>query len=100
MKTHPSIESRQDKRAGYYQKVVSYKVGETNGMSVYRLKTNDTLVLYAQIGNKPRLSEVPYDYLELIQRQDTIVLDSKQKIFNKLKPEGKKRNIYNFNITK
>jgi hypothetical protein len=89
LKTHPSIESAFDRQAAYYDSAINHKVGPES--SFYRVKPGELFLIFGRIGFSPSVHEVPFDYLEIIQNGDTLVLDGKQKIYDRLVQEGKSR---------
>ena len=94
LKTHPSIESLFDKQSTHYDSVLSYKVDQEGKLSVYRVEPRGVFQIYGHIGFNPSLQEMPFDYIEIIQGSDTVVLDSKEKILERLKQEGQTRKYF------
>ncbi len=94
LKTHPSIESQVDAQSIVYDSVLAFKVQEEGKLSVYKIEPYGVFRIYGRIGNNPSIQEMPFDYIEIIQGSDTIVLDSKQKILERLKQEGKTRRYF------
>jgi hypothetical protein len=95
LRTRPSIESLYDKKSTYYDSIISrYKVREEGTLSVYKVNPNSIFRIYGNIGLTPSLTELPFDYIEVIQGSDTTVLDGKDKILERLKQEGKTRKYF------
>lgn len=94
LKTHPSIESLFDKQSTSYDSVLTYKLNQEGKLSVYKVEPHSVFHIYGNIGFNPSLQEVPFDYIEIIQERDTIVLDSKEKILKRLEQEGKTRKYF------
>lgn len=94
LKTYPSIESLLDKQSTYYDSIVVYKVAQEDKLSVYKIEPGEIFQIYGQIGFNPSLQEVPFDYIEIIQEGDTVILDSKEKILKRLEQEGKTRKYF------
>lgn len=94
LKTRPSIESLYDKKSTYYDSIAKCKVQEEGTLSVYKINPNSTFRIYGHIGFTPSLTEIPFDYIEVVQGSDTTVLDDKEKILERLKQEGKTRKYF------
>jgi hypothetical protein len=91
LKTRPSIESLYPEKSAYYDSILTYKVSEKQGLSIYRVKPYDSLRIHGNIGSMTSKDQIPFDYIEIIQDNDTVILNGKQEIFDKLKQEGKTR---------
>ena len=94
LKTRPSIESLYDQKSTYYDSIISYKVREEGSVSVYKINSNGVFRIYGHIGLTPTFKELPFNYIEVIQGNDTTVLDGKQKILDGLKQENKNRKYF------
>jgi len=95
IKTSPSIESLLYSKSGsHYDSIINRKVGQTDKYSLYSLKPFDTFRLWGNIGGWPVLYELPFDYVEIINSTDTLILDSKEKIMNQVKKGNRKRDFY------
>jgi len=94
LKTHPSIESLFDELSTSYDSILAYKTAQEGKLSVYRVNPYSVFRIYGHIGINPSLQEIPFDYIELIEGRDTVVLDSKEKILLRLKQEGKTRKYF------
>lgn len=85
LKTDPPVESLIDQQSIYYDSILIYKVRDEDKLSVYEVKPNEVFRLFGHIGFSPRIAEIPFNYVEILQGNDTLVLDSKQKILDRLK---------------
>lgn len=94
LKTHPSIESLYPKWTGYYDSIIINKISENGEFSLYGIKPFTTFRIWGNIGRKPTSNEIPFDYVEVVRGNDTLILDSKEKIINQLKKGGKKFDYY------
>jgi len=94
VKTNPSIESLYDSHSSYVDSIVTYKLKQESGYSFYKLKVHDTLMIWGNIGDKPTLGEMPFNYIAFINGVNTMILDSKAKIINQLKKLDKRRSFY------
>jgi hypothetical protein len=94
LKTHPSIESLYDQKSTYYDSIISYKIRQEESLSVYKIDPHSIFRIYGHTGLSPSLREVPFDYIEVIHGNDSIVLDSKEEILDRLKQEGKNRKYF------
>ncbi|MEO6852063.1 MAG: hypothetical protein ABI203_11860 [Mucilaginibacter sp.] len=83
LKIKPSIESRYSDLSTYRDSILKHKVSEIDGFSTYRIKPNDRFLIMGAIGG-PSVKYLPFDWIELISAKDTIILDSKEKIFKEL----------------
>lgn len=83
-----------DVESSYYDSVLIHKVGEEGRVSVYGIKPHSVFRLYGNIGLKPSLKEMPIDYIEIINGEDTIILDGKEKILDNLRQENKTRKYF------
>jgi hypothetical protein len=94
LKTHPSIESQVDAQSIVYDSILAYRLHEEGKLSVYRIKPHGVFRIYGHIGFNPSIEEMPFDYVEIIQGTDTVILDSKEKILARLEQEGKTRKFF------
>ncbi|WP_162903433.1 hypothetical protein [Taibaiella koreensis] len=97
IKTHPEIESLYSTSNSYIDAIRRYKVGQAGKYGVYRLGSNDTLMLDGNIGS-PTIKEIPFDYISLISNNDTVILDNKVEIFKQIKGTVKKGRSGNYYI--
>ncbi len=97
IKTAPSIESLYETGNIYYDSLLAIKTGQEGKLSVYKINPNYDLNLYDMLGFQPGLNYIPFDYLEFIKGNDTIILDSKEKILHQINPKSKKSRYY-FNL--
>jgi hypothetical protein len=94
LKTHPGVESLLPKESINYDSIAARKTAQEDKLSIYSVKPGETFQIYGHIGFSPSLEEVPFDHIEIIQKGDTVILDSKEKILGRLVQEGKTRKYF------
>ncbi len=88
------MESLYDSHSTYYDSIIAYKLKQEGVHSIYKVKPYSTIRVWGNIGGSPSVKEFPFDYLALISSSDTTVLDSKEKIIERLKQVDRMRNFY------
>jgi hypothetical protein len=95
IKTYPSIESIY--RPSEREPILQHEVSQEGKYSIYEIKRNDTFQLLGTIGFVPTVQDFPFDYLSIVSIADTIVLDSREAVFQRyseLSKRQKKSNYY------
>lgn len=90
IKTHPSVDSLYPNNSLYYETIISHKLGIVDKYSLFRVEPLDSFLIWSVIGDIYNSDIIPYDYIELINNSDTLVLDSREKIFNQMKKRDEK----------
>lgn len=85
IKTHPSIDSLYPKNSLAYETIISHKLDIVDKYSLFKVEPLDSFLIWSVIGDIYNSDIIPYDYIELINNSDTLILDSKEKIFNQMK---------------
>ena len=83
LKTKPAIVSRYDDESSYRDSIIKHRVSLIDGVGVYRIKPNDSFMISGAIGG-PTVEGMPFDWIELTSAKDTVILDSKEKIYKQI----------------
>lgn len=82
--TTPSIESLYDERSIYYDSLMKLKYKSEGGSTIYYLKPHSMFRIYGSRGFQPVLEHVPFEYLAIVNSNDSLVFDGKAKILSAL----------------
>lgn len=62
--------------------ILSFRIAHNEDTSTYEISKGQNIVIYGSVGSFTQPEGIPFNYMEIISAYDTIVLDSKQKIFS------------------
>ena len=87
--TVPSIESAFGRTS-----TVPLHISSTDSSGTYRFSPGDEMVIDVRMGFHPELERFPYRQVYLISSEDTVVLDTKEKILRSLVRIKRNRKFY------
>ena len=81
VKTNPPIEDLYAFKSLQYDSIIARKIDSSKSEGLYRVKSKDKLPLYNYIG-KPSEKYFPFNYIKVITKNDTLIIDNKNLLKN------------------
>ena len=81
IKTNPPIEDLYAFKSLQYASIIARKIDSSKSEGLYRVKSKDKLPLYNYIG-KPSEKYFPFNYIKVITKNDTLIIDNKNLLKN------------------
>lgn len=94
LRISPSVDSLYPKWMTYHDSLINIKVTQNENYALYIIKPAQVFRIWGYIGNVPKVADIPFNYVRLDDGTDSLILNSKDKIINQLKREGKKYDYF------
>jgi hypothetical protein len=92
---HPSLEAKYcPDNLEMCKLAKSHKVREVEGGAVYQLKQGEIIGIYIELGGRASIEKFPFQYMKIIRKSDTLMLNGKNQILEKFIRKGKLTSIY------